>query len=152
MATGTFPAMPTAGSRHRTGAPTHRRDLPPKRGRTAREQALAVLLAWRALRATFRPRALARNPTTEKKQPDEDTPMSNGNGVAVTLTHAAETVAETAKDIGRKVASKATSAVTRARKTAAKAEKAVSTTAGKARKAVTTRVAATKKRLAKASS
>ena len=33
--------------------------------------------------------------------------MSNGNGVAQTLTHAAETVAETAKEIGKTVVEKA---------------------------------------------
>ena len=49
--------------------------------------------------------------------------MSNGNGVATTLTNAVEAVADTAKAIGKKVSKSAGGAVKSARKTAKKAAK-----------------------------
>ena len=53
--------------------------------------------------------------------------MSNGNGVAATLSDAAESVKEKASEIGEAVASTASATVAKAKKAAKSAEKTVKT-------------------------
>ena len=62
--------------------------------------------------------------------------MSNGNGVVATLTGAAESVKETASNIGSSIASTASGAVASAKKTAKQARKAATKRVAAAKKAV----------------